>query len=89
MRDRLWWEGLVMTQRCETFVTPVWCQAGRKLNRSPNHSTMWSAWRAVLVGMIVAYLGWSLAGVLRNGMDDVRKSLGTASVSHEEPRANG
>jgi hypothetical protein len=80
MRDRLWWEGLVMTQRYETIVAPVWCQAGRKLNRSPNLSMVWSAWRVVMIAVIVAVLGWSVVGAVRDGVEDVSRGLDTASA---------
>ena len=85
------WEGLVMTRQSVMVAESLWCQAGRTPVRPPNYSKWMAVGRAVLLSLLVGYLGWTLASALRTSVNHWTRTLQTAriegsSCGHDTPK---
>lgn len=57
-----------------------WCQAGRNPERSPNLVMWLAAGRALLLALLIGWMGWTLVSVLRTSAAQWRRTLDTAQV---------
>src|SRR5262249_3437984 len=83
------WEGLDMTRQSLLLAESLWCQAGRTPVRPPNYSKRGAMGRAVLLSLLVGYLGWTLVSALKTSVNHWTRSLQTArieaSCGHDSP----
>jgi len=57
-----------------------WCQAGRNPERSPNFVMLLAAGRALLLALLIGWLGWTLVSALRTKAAQWTRTLDTAQV---------
>ena len=69
-----------MTRQSCLAAESMWCQAGRTSVRPPNYSRWIAIGRALLVALLVGYLGWTLVSALRTSVNQWTRSLQTARI---------
>ena len=78
-----------MTRQSMSYAVPMWCQAGRTPVQPPNYSKWLAVGRAVILSLLVGYLGWTLASALRTSVSHWTRPLQTAqtgaSCGHDSP----
>jgi hypothetical protein len=78
-----------MTRQSMMLAASLSCQAGRTPVRPPNYLKWMAVGRAVLLSLLVGYLGWTLVSALRTSVHHWTRTLQTArieaSCDHESP----
>ena len=79
-----------MTRQSVMVAESLWCQAGRTPVRPPNYLKWVAVGRAVLLSLLVGYLGWTLVTALRTSVNHWNRTLQTAriegsSCGHDTP----
>jgi hypothetical protein len=78
-----------MTRQSMMLAESMWCQAGRNPVRPPNYLKWIAVGRAVLLSLLVGYLGWTLASALKTSVNHWTRTLQTAQIEascgHESP----
>lgn len=61
-------------------IAASWCQAGRNPERSPKLVMLLVAGRALLLALLIGWMGWALVSALRTGTAQWIRTLDTAQV---------
>ena len=70
-----------MTRHNGQYAGLVWCQAGRAPDRSPKLVRLVAAGRALLLALLIAYLGMTLVSAFRTKVVSLRHNLELAHAA--------